>query len=521
MSQLGAGMRTGAGGARGLSGVAGLAGAGGPLAIAGAVGIAGAAAATVGAVKATLAIKDMAKELEMLDLAFSKLTKDAPATMKLVERTAADLGVSVMQVGRSFRDLMARGFSLDDAEQFTKLGLDLQSVGFDAQNVHSAMRQIAKIASQGKLQGDELMIMAEAGIQAAKVHEEVAKATGTTVDEVRKMQEAGKLTAELAIPAVKKVMLAMAGVEKAGDAARDRMKTLDGSEKAAAASFENLQRRIAKATGGAEAFSGIFKTIKTRLDELTPEQVEKIAKVIRGVSDAIEVAAGFAFDFVEGFLDGFGMIDLVGVDFKTTMKSLGPVIKAVGRDFGEQVKGMTMALGPLIKALERIGQLVALSGLAGKGDQAAAIMDVLGFGKGGSASKGSTQETFAEFKARSLAPEGANMANSAADGMRDAAQMHSPSKVFRKLGENMANSAAQGTAHGAGLRFSAAGGASSPGMGSPQGQGAGGATVVTIAPNIRIDGAGDPMAVAAEIKRVLVSEMGMAFDRMATQQGAA
>ncbi len=525
LGRLGAGARGGAS-AGGLGRVAGLVGAGGPAAIAAAVGVAAAVGGAVVAVKATNEIKNIAKEAESLDLAFEKLTRDGPATLRRVQATAQELGLDVLKVGDSYRQLLARGFDIEDAETFTKLGADLQIVGVSADRVNSVLKQVAKIQSQGKLQGDEMMIMAEAGLNLKKVYESIGEAMGKTSSEVIKLQSEGKLTADIAIPAIKKAMLAIAGVEKAGDGAKQAMDTLAGAERSVGAAFTNLKLKIAKATGGADLFAGVFKMIKKRIDAITPEQIEKIGAVFKRITDQIEIAIGFAFDFVDGFLEGFGVLNVEGADFKEIMKGLGPLFRQLGENIGRMAKMAQLALYPLIKQLELISKLVgfldefgALQLLTNPG---AAIGEALVrrvFGPD-EATAGKSKETFDQRQERLLRATGGEMVDSTVGGMRDAAGMHSPSKVFRKLGKNMAQSTASGTAEGAGLRYSSAGGASSPGMGSPEG-GGGGATVVTIAPQIAINGAGDPGAVATEVKRVLVSELGMAFDRISTQQGAA
>ena len=136
--------------------------------------------------------------------AFSKLlggAKAADAAFKATIKTADEIGIGYKEALGSVNSLLAQGFKVDQAQMLVKAMADLKSVN-PAANLESIVSAIGKIKATGHLQGDELNMLNEAGLSASLVYQALAKQMGKTVEEVQKMQKAGKLGADEVIKAI-------------------------------------------------------------------------------------------------------------------------------------------------------------------------------------------------------------------------------------------------------------------------------------------------------------------------------
>lgn len=228
-------------------------------------------------------------------------------------KLAAELGTGAKETMQGLQGLIARGFPVDDAIAFTKAMADLQVVN-PAANVESLLYNIAKIKGQGKVQGDELNALAEAGLNLGTIFELVAKQTGKTVPEVQKMLSAGKLTADLALPAILASVEALTG-KPLGDTAKEASRSLGGLAKRLqnvgeltllSADFGKASDRLS--TFGTELMALIGPG--TKVGGAVTKAIEDLATALTGLlggtegaaktADAIEKMAAFGSGAAKG-----------------------------------------------------------------------------------------------------------------------------------------------------------------------------------------------------------------------------
>lgn len=117
---------------------------------------------------------------------------------------------------------------------------DLKSLGATEESLAEALNQVAQIASKGTVELEDLKSVATAGVSLTRMYEGMAEASGKTVADIRKLQAAGKLTADIALPGIQKAILASVGQTKAGAAAEQFAGgTLRGGVGRAQAALEN------------------------------------------------------------------------------------------------------------------------------------------------------------------------------------------------------------------------------------------------------------------------------------------
>jgi|GEM_PF-3300993 len=206
----------------GKSAVADLAG--GMKALGVAAGLAAAAvaaAAGVAIVKFGGAAIEAAGFAQKSKLALTQLTGSgevAAQEFDAVRKSAADLGLDVDESVKSFQKLLAAQFSIGEAKGIIKMGADLRAIGASAENAQSAIVAITQIKSKGKLQGEELMQLQEAGVSGKLVNEALMKSTGQDLAGVQKMMSAGKIDAETGVAAIIEAIKHKVGESELGEA---------------------------------------------------------------------------------------------------------------------------------------------------------------------------------------------------------------------------------------------------------------------------------------------------------------
>jgi tape measure domain-containing protein len=137
---------------------------------------------------------------------------------------AMAFGTDVRSTVGAMQKLLASGFSRSSITQLTRGFADLQALNPDA-NIESIAIRLAQIRATGRLQGDELNELANAGVARNLIYEQIAKAEKKSVAEVIKMQAAGQITPDM----VEKALLSgITALTKAplGEFAKAQAKTL-------------------------------------------------------------------------------------------------------------------------------------------------------------------------------------------------------------------------------------------------------------------------------------------------------
>jgi tape measure domain-containing protein len=226
-------------------------------------------------------------------------------------RAAAEKTKSPLQeTAQAFNNLVAAGFKLPEADHLFRQLADLKTLNPQA-NIDGIVRAIGQIRNIGKLQGDELNQLSEAGVNIDDVYTELQKRLGKTRDEVMKLKEAGKLQASDAIAAIQASIAKRTGPDAGAVAG--------AAPKGAAESWERIKQkffdmvsmdfgpltrffdRIEAALDGeggralAAAFEDLASAAGEFLDSFTTEDLNGLLKgfasVVRDIADGLRAAA--------------------------------------------------------------------------------------------------------------------------------------------------------------------------------------------------------------------------------------
>ncbi|WP_243092835.1 tape measure protein [Thermus hydrothermalis] len=129
--------------------------------------------------------------------------EEAERMMREAVRFAAATPFETRDVVDAYQRLLTAGFKPVEIPVVLKGVGDLAALkGFSKEIIDRVLLAFTQIKSRQRLQGEELNQLAEAGVPLGKVYEVLARRLGVTVEQVQKLQEAGRISADLGIVAV-------------------------------------------------------------------------------------------------------------------------------------------------------------------------------------------------------------------------------------------------------------------------------------------------------------------------------
>jgi tape measure domain-containing protein len=199
-------------------------------------------------------------------MAFQALRGNGELEFSKLKALATEMGTSLGGTFSGIRALSAAGFGASEAEQMFKRLQDMKGIGLDQPTLDRLTLAMSQIKGAGVLQGDELRQIQETGINVGKIWESMAKSTGKTTAELKKMKEAGKLSADVAIAGIMDAMAGMAGGREAGELGREMgRKTAEGfGQRVSLLKSLFFDRLAEESTGG---ISGLLGTLSTAADD--------------------------------------------------------------------------------------------------------------------------------------------------------------------------------------------------------------------------------------------------------------
>lgn len=304
-----------------------------------ATGIAG--VALTGGIKRALQIENSEAKLTGLGHSTQAVTGIMDNALASVKGTSFGLG----EAASTAAGAVAAGIEPGD-----KLQGVLKTVANSAALAETDMSSMGsifnKVAATGKLQGDVLLQLSDAGVPALSF---LAKQTGKTAAEVSDMVSKGQIDFDT---------FAQAMEQGVGTAAAEMGKTTTGT-------FNNVKAALGRLGAGAvqpmlplvqRLFSGFIVGVDALTDKAIPF-FEKLAQKITGIGPALQGMTG-GFDRVKGVLSGLG--DSMPVQAMTGMAAvLAPVAAGIGAMAVNAVK-LTGPIGGLL------ARFTPLAGILGK-----------------------------------------------------------------------------------------------------------------------------------------------------------
>jgi tape measure domain-containing protein len=367
--------------------------------------------------------------------------------MSLADRFGFGIGETIEQVQK----FNALGFSAEQSGELVKLGGDMRALGASAEQIRRVFLQLGQIRSKGKLQGEELIVLAENGVNLGLVYERLSKKLKKPVSEIRKMQESGDLPAGAALNSIAESVLITLGKTNLGQAGEEaanntvgglvgRIGTklerglFDAAKEAEPALTRGLQAIMTGMTsigqaGGKSPIVVFLESIGSLLERIGPKLPE--------IADSFSRAFGAVGDLDPKALDAFAArLPQIASEIGTIANGLGQIAKIfsyIGMTPGEAAKANGNGfLGSVLSVLDMTpGEALSKLGNAWL-EGAKAIANGPAKAIGQNITEGVANGIISATPAAEDAAR--NMARSIDSATRSELDIHSPSGVARDLG---------------------------------------------------------------------------------------
>lgn len=280
---------------------------------------------------------------EQAEMAFTTMLGSAQEAQRFVAELqdfAAQTPFDLPSVTTGAQRLMAFGFAAQDVlPTLTAIGDAVAGMGGSAEQINQVVLAVGQMSAKGKVQGDEILQLTEAGIPALRI---LANQYGVTTAAMQDMISKGLVASAEAIPKL------MSGIEQ-------------GTRGAA---------------GETQAFAGMMANQATTVtgiwSNFTDNLNKALGQLVTPVLPLIKSALG-------GVTDGLGALPELITRFHEAARPVAAVVGAAFRDVGAFLTGSVIpALRNLWTAVQPVAALVGGALLAGLRAAGVVLREVVG-----------------------------------------------------------------------------------------------------------------------------------------------
>lgn len=299
----------------------------------------------VGGIKSILSTGDQFDRFQkQLTSLYHNADKGAEA-FAWAKQFAKDTPLQLDQVMRAFIQL--KNFGIDPMSGALQAAVDQNAkLGGESERLERITLAMGQAFAKGRLQGDDIKQMIEAGVP---VWQLLAEVTGKTTAELQQMSAAGKLGTD-----VMRKFFAQMGKDSAG-AAAEQMNTLSGQWSNLLDNLQQFEDRVAQ--------KGVMGWVRDQLSKLNQaigsmDSDGRLDKYAQRISDGM-VAVGSALKSATGFLiEHAGAIAAVARTYAVfKVARIGAELGIAASRFVEVSQAARMADGALAGAGKRAGML--------------------------------------------------------------------------------------------------------------------------------------------------------------------
>jgi tape measure domain-containing protein len=145
------------------------------------------------------------------------------AAIESATKLARIYGFSIADTIDEVKKFTGLGFNQLESDALVKLVGDMQALGLNAEATKRVLVQLGQIQSKGKLQGDELRVLAENGVSVGKIYDALGRRLGKTRAEILKMQAAGQLKSGDTLNAIAESVVQTGGHKKLGEVGAEKV----------------------------------------------------------------------------------------------------------------------------------------------------------------------------------------------------------------------------------------------------------------------------------------------------------
>ncbi|MBK6694802.1 MAG: tape measure protein [Myxococcales bacterium] len=230
------------------------------------------------------------------------------------------------------------------------------------EGIESVVRALGQIKAKGKLSGEEMMQLAEAGVSQKLVYDSLGKTLGKTRNELDKLQQAGKITADQGVGAILEAITVGMSGGNAGSLQAKMAKTMTGlTSTLASRPFELVTAANFKGGGGMKFLEDLGNALNPKSDT-----GGRVVRIIETIGDAITRAFGNP-DATKGLsrvLDVLEPLSKMGAAFIDGLAAGGKGALATFERFSDILAMLGISgtdhLDRLTRGFESVGTVVGL-----------------------------------------------------------------------------------------------------------------------------------------------------------------
>jgi tape measure domain-containing protein len=286
------------------------------------------------------------KGLESMTEALYLAEPRAKQLLGWIQQLAIKSPFTQQGVADAFQMAMGYGFNTEMAQRLTKATIDfVAATGKSPMVMEQVTRALGQIQAKGKLAGQEVMQLTEAGVNVDQI---LAKAFGKSTAEIVKMRERGLIPADAAILAITESLESDFG----------------GAAERQATSFSGLVSSLQdiKDIGLREFFTGTFKTIQPYVTEFvnklsSPEFLENLRKLGNLVGGRIQEGILFLKRDLPKVINYFR--GLVTPEMLGAWEKISGSVKGLGKAFTDSMPMIKQYFGDMWEFLVQTVQTIA------------------------------------------------------------------------------------------------------------------------------------------------------------------
>lgn len=337
-------------------------------ALAGAVGVGllGAAAA-----KSGLAFDAFAETQQTAFATLLHSQSKAARFMEDLKKSAAATPFELKDLTTASQRLLAFGFSVKQTKGLlTDLGDASSSLGTGAEGFQQLSLVFGQIKAKGRLQGDEVLQLAENGVPALQI---LQKQLGLTKDQLQKKLSAGAIDSTTAINGLRKGMQQLygGGMRRQSATFSGQLSTLKDNfdqllGKGAAPLFSFLRDKgipainglfngFQKGTGTGGRIARTFRTIGRTVSRDVWPPLRRFGQAIGVIaSEQGPKVIAFARSLYRTFSQAVGPIRPIGTAFLLVGRRIGQLARIVGRALWPIIRRMLPGIGQAFKGVAQV-----------------------------------------------------------------------------------------------------------------------------------------------------------------------
>lgn len=281
------------------------------------------------------------KEAEMLG--FRLLLGSESAAGRLMEQVEAFADRTPFQtqdVMRWSKGLLAKGFAASEIPQLLMAGGDVGALnGMNPELVDRLFMAFGQIKGKGRLQGEELMQLAEAGLATTSVYAQLERQLGTTRGGVLKLMQAGQVSSDQGIAAIVGAIQTDISKGRLGRPLEEFSRTVPGLLSTIESRWKQFQANLFRADGFGQ-FKGFLGNLAEALDPKSPSGQRLQASITKTFDDVFgsvfgDLGSSSGMSRVEAIIDGIGKaIRVAGASMKGFVRGIGEGLGGIlGEDF--------------------------------------------------------------------------------------------------------------------------------------------------------------------------------------------